>query len=329
MHSHFYMIFLLTTTSFFLYILARSTYWRAAKTGWKIAAACYTNNITYQKLRWALASAMQSIVSHIWFNRLDENFLQPFLINNPRLALKPVRVYMSTRWKITQKVKVIIDTYQFIWLRGGFLHNSLLQSNGDVLARTCLGKYGHATILLSYNNQFRKEGELVLSLWVGALTRAVAFLSFSLERHPDGSYICYVGCLQGSKEGHQKENVITASKAMHGLRPKAALVFTIQEIARAFGAKKLLGVGSSIQAHRRKHLLHIPFLHDYTFNYDATWIDAGGVPDTDGWFRLPLKTHRHSHEEIKSNKRSMYLRRYAMMDDFAQQISSLLHVQDV
>jgi len=56
----------------------------------------------------------------------------------------------------------------------------------------------------------------------------------------------------------------------------------------------------------------------------SKWTDVGGSPDKDGWYRLPLKTYRHAREEIKANKRSMYLKRYAMMDDITQQMDSQL-----
>jgi uncharacterized protein len=317
-----YTFILLSLVTMLIYFSAQSKFYIAARTGWGIAASIFSNRVTYEKIRWGLAAAVNPSESVLWFEQVKTDCFMPFLEINPRLALKPTRVYMSTRWKMTQKIKVLQDTYNFIHLNRTFVQNSLLQPDGGVIAQTDLGKHGNATIVLSYDSRFRKEGELVLSLWISSLTRAIAFLSFSLESHPDGTCSCYIGCLQGGKEGNQKEDVVTASKAMHGLRPKAALVFAVQEMARAFGARELLGVGNDIQAHRRKHIIHIPFLHDYTFDYNATWSDVGGVPDKEGWYRLPLETYRHSREEIKTNKRSMYVKRYAMMDDFAQQINS-------
>lgn len=293
--------------------------------GWNIAGACYSNKRTYEKLRWALAAAKKPSASILWFEQMRNSCYRPFLEINPRLALKPTRVYLSTRWKMTQKIKVLQDTYNFIHQHGSFLRNSMLQPDGGILAQADLAKHGNAKIVLSHDTRFRKEGEFVLSLWISSLTTAVAFLSFALESHSDGTCTCYIGCLQGGKEGNQKEAVVTASKAMHGLRPKAALVFVAQEMARSFGARELLGVGNDIQAHRCKHIIHIPFLHDYTFDYNATWTEVGGAPDKDGWYRLPLETYRHAREDIKANKRSMYLKRYAMMDDISRQIYSRLN----
>ena len=326
MHFHqngfVYSTILLSFVTMLIYFSAQSKLFMAARMGWSIAESCYINRLTYEKLRWGLAAAIKPSTSIMWFEQMGHSQYLPFLEVNPRLALKPTRVYMSTRWKMTKKIKVLQDTYNFIHYSGPFLQNSLLRPDGDVIAQTDLGKHGNATIVLSYDSRFRKEGELVLSLWISSVTRAIAFLSFSLESHPDGACSCYIGCLQGGKEGNQKDDVVTASKAMHGLRPKAALVFAVQEMARAFGARELLGVGNDIQAHRRKHIVHIPFFHDYTFDYNATWTDVGGTPDKEGWYRLPLETYRHPREEIKTNKRSMYLKRYAMMDNFAHQINS-------
>lgn len=328
MHFHLnnlvYTVIILSLFSILIYFSVQSKFIIAAKMGWSIAESCYINRLTYEKLRWGLAAAIKPSTSIKWFEQMVNAHFIPFLEINPRLALKPTRVYMSTHWKMTKKIKVLQDTYNFIHHSGAFLQNSLLQPDGGIIAQTDLGKHGNATIVLSYDTRFRKEGELVLSLWISSLTRAIAFLSFSLESDPDGPRSCYIGCLQGGKEGNQKEDVVTASKAMHGLRPKAALVFVVQELTRAFGARELLGVGNDIQAHRRKHIIHIPFIHDYTFDYNATWTDVGGAPDKEGWYRLPLETYRHPREDIKANKRSMYLKRYAMMDDISRQIHSQL-----
>ena len=308
--------------SIVIYFSVQSKFLIAAKMGWSIAESCYINRLTYEKLRWGLVAAIRPSTSIKWFEQMESAHFVPFLKINPRLALKPTRVYMSTRWKMTKKIKVLQDTYNFIHQSGAFLQNSLLQPEGGIIAQADLGKHGNATIVLSYDTRFRKEGEFVLSLRISSLTRAIAFLSFSLENDPDGPCSCYIGCLQGGKEGNQKEDVVTASKAMHGLRPKAALVFVAQELTRAFGARELLGVGNDIQAHRRKHIIHIPFIHDYTFDYNSTWTDVGGTPGKEGWYRLPLETYRHPREDIKTNKRSMYLKRYAMMDEISQQINS-------
>jgi len=298
-------------------------YCRAAIIGWQLAGSCYQNQLFYEKVRWSLMVAIEPKVFLEWFDHMSDYSIQPFLEINPRLVLKPARVYMSSRWKMAQKVKVLLDTYQIIQ-HHCLLKNLMLQSGESKLVHTTLGKQCDVTVTLNHDVRFRKEGELVLDLWVGSLTRAVSSVAFSLERNMDGSYTCYIGCIQGGKDGHQHDDVIIATKAMHGIRPKSLLIFVVQEIGRSIGVSKLYGVGNAIQAHRNKHWIRVPFFHDYPFNYDETWIEAKGVAESNGWYRLPLETHKRSIEEIKTNKRSMYSRRYKMMDDISHQIISVL-----
>lgn len=299
-------------------------HWLAAQNCGKFAARSYCEDAVawrfYQRLRWGIAAAVAPRVAKGWFDEMSRPPLSSFADANPRLALKPMRVYMSTRWDRPRRVKVILDTYRFIHSRGGTLQNALLQSGGSVLARTDANGCGAVSIVLGVHNRFRKEGELVVSLLCEASN--VAYMSFSLENRPDGGLCLYIGCIQGS-DGH-KDEIKALSKAMHGLRPKALLVFVAQELARALGASDLMGVGNDILAHRCKHLIRIPFCHDLTFDYDTVWSENGGRPGPNGWFHLPLASQRRAPEEIKTNKRAMYQRRYAMLDGLSRQIGAAL-----
>jgi uncharacterized protein len=296
----------------------------AAHRSWKLAGSGYLqDNKTrrlQQKFRWAIAAAVTPRLSLDWFDMLDHPQLRIFAEINPRLAFKPMRVYMSVRWSKLRKIKVIMDTYQIIQEHKGALLDALIAHEECVLASFVLEGYGESKIVLGHDRKYRKEGELVATLRCGHLEKNVISMAFSLERSSDGSCACYIGCIQG---GHQDDAKQTA-KAMHGLRPKALMVFVAQEIASVLGAVNIYGVGNAIQAHRKKHLIRIPFRHDITFDYDGLWIESGGVPTADQWFSLPLESQRRSVESIKANKRSMYLRRYNFMNELSGQIRANL-----
>jgi hypothetical protein len=132
-----------------------------------------------------------------------------------------------------------------------------------------------------------------------------------------------VGCVQGSHQG--QEGLVNAlGKAMHGLRPKALVLFAAQEAGHALGVREMFGAGNLIQVHRRKHLVHIPLAHDLTFDYDAFWEEMGGLPAFDGWFYLPRRSRRRTRDEIKPNKRGQYQKRYALEEAIAGQIRAAM-----
>ena len=235
-----------------------------------------------------------------------------------------MRSYLSARWGLIRRTKVMRETYSFVLWRGGAVREALLQKEGEgvVLASVALGDLGPAELCMGFDNRFRKEGEFAITLRCPEQGGRISSLSFALEWQRSG-LVMYAGCVQGRPEGD--DGFMKAlQKAMHGLRPKALVVFAAQEVARALGAREFLGAGNSIQVHRRKHLIHLPWVHELTFDYNTFWEELGGHPALDGWFYLPRKARRRTREEIKPNKRTLYTRRYALMDDLADQIKTAM-----
>ncbi|BDU75065.1 DUF535 family protein [Mesoterricola sediminis] len=295
----------------------------AAARAWRLSTEAYRgerlSRRLKQNLRWALAAALHPGTALDWFARLDTEGLSPFKEANPILAFKPMRTYLSTRWGAQRRTKVMRETYAFVLWRGGAAREALLKPGGGVpLARVPLGELGEGELLLGFDNRFRKEGEFAVLFEVPALGGRVCSLSFALEWRDNGLSL-FAGCVQGVTEGDE-DRMKALGKAMHGLRPKALVVFAAQEVARGLGARELYGAGNTIQVHRRKHLIHIAWAHQLTFDYDAFWSELGGREAFDGWFFLPRRARKRTREEIKPNKRSLYAKRYAMQDDLAAQI---------
>ena len=138
-------------------------------------------------------------------------------------------------------------------------------------------------------------------------------------------WVCRIGCVQGNKATENENAIKELQKQMYALRPKALMIFIIQELSKQLGCTALYGVGSKIQAHNKKHFIHIEWLHKLTFSYDTLWKEADGTPDKDGWFKLPIQMQRKSMEEIKSSKRSLYRSRYEMLDKIAAEIQKTIN----
>lgn len=257
-----------------------------------------------------MAASLSPAESRRWFQVMDDPAFQPFVATNPLLPLKQLRVYLSTRWSRTRRLKVIQDTYQAVANRGGAMAR-VLSGHGPLLLARFPEDEGGGSLWLERDNRFRKEGELAVSLHALEGGRVMSF-SFALERTALGELNLLVGCVQGRDDSGVTIRAIT--KAMHGLRPRSLMVEAAQALAQALGACELLGAGNAIQVHRKKHAIHLPRFHGLGFDYDAYWEEAGGQRAFDGWFRLPLAPARRSREEMKPNKRSMYAKRYQMLD---------------
>jgi uncharacterized protein VirK/YbjX len=192
---------------------------------------------------------------------------------------------------------------------------------GMSLAQLDLDRGQKARIRIGSDSQFRKEGEISVFLELEGVAGPITGMAFSLEQ--DGGWIALIGGFQGRKGGDE-ETIKLATKAMHGLRPKNLMVLLIQELAQALGISALRGVGNRVQVYRAR--LNNPLVpsRKICFDFDALWIEVGGEPREDGWFGLPLTTPRRSSEQIKPNKRSMYAKRYLLLDDLSRQIRKTL-----
>ena len=296
-------------------------HWKAARKAWHWSLQVYQagsrRSQLKRHLRWATAAALRPEASLNWFSFHEDPAHAGFVAANPRLVFRAMTSYMSVRWNLARRTRVIMDTYGFIARRGGLLAEALQRPEGAVLARLDLERGVQARIRLCSDAQFRKEGELSVFLEMEGLEGSVTGMALSLEQ--EGEWVLRIGGMQGRKGG-EEETIKLLTKAMHGLRPKNLMVLLAQELALVLGIAAIRGVGNRIQVYRAR--LNHPFMpkRNIRFDFDSLWSEVGGVELPDGWFGLPLTTARRGPDEIKPNKRSMYAKRYALLDELRMQI---------
>lgn len=293
------------------------------KSGWQLAAKGYFDYSPSdrRKQQWKISFHLLFNVGFAsrWFEFLQSTDFSYVSFNRPRLYIKPFRTYISIKWSKAQKVKVILDTYRFIKSKESVLGQILSCKDGKVIA--CLNFDNSYTgyLKLWYDDRFRKEGELVLTLECSELGGKISSVAFSLEE-TEGCWRCIIGCVQAHNCIDNQNAFNLTQKLLHGLRPNSFVVHAIQELSRYLGCSSIYCVGNSIQAHRGKHFVHIPWRHSIYFNYNAFWCEVGGKDIGKDWFELPLVPVRRDIQEIKSHKRSMYRKRYAILDDLSLKI---------
>lgn len=298
-------------------------HWKAARKAWSWSLHVHRFHPTSLKLatrhlRWATAAALRPEAALDWFAFHDEPEMRCFAQANPRLIFRALTSYMSIRWGLAQRMKVIQDTYLFVAHRGGFLVEAMRCPEGRILAQLDLDRDLQARIRIGSDAQFRKEGEIALFLELEGIAGPVTGIAFSLEQQ-DAGWSMLIGGFQGRKGGDEA-TIKLATKAMHGLRPKNLMVLLAQELAQSLGLCDLRGVGNGVQVYRAR--VNNPFVpaRNFRFDFDALWAEVGGVPREDGWYRLPMATPRRGPDEIKPNKRSMYAKRYGLLDDLVLQV---------
>ena len=301
--------------------------------GWRLAANAFSGERKgyrrKQQYKIFLYSFMSPLFAKKWFKTLYSSEYNHIVVHRPRLYVKPFRVYMSSKWDKHYKMKVILDTYRFLTTLGNSFIQVIAEKDGIPVVHFKLQDGSAASVVLGYDERYRKEGELVLFFVCEQLGGVVAAASFSFEHSDSNQWICRIGCVQGHKSGD--ENIAKAAQRLiYGMRPKSFMIFLVREFARQLGIEAIYGAGQPIQAFRRKHLIHIPMLHTINQNYNDLWKESGGTLEKDGWFALPLMPKRKALEEIKSHKRATYKRRYEMMDAVSAEISGRIrHIVSV
>lgn len=179
-------------------------------------------------------------------------------------------------------------------------------------------------IVLDQPQWFMREGGLTISLFVEDF-RAYS-LAFSLAHNSAGGGLdCLIGSLQGRNAENTTELYRNLTKAAHGLRPRDFLLEVCRILCRHWGVSRLLGVRDNQRHHRH------PYFGDKKVSgqdYDAIWLDRGGVLEDDNFYRLPIASERRADEDIKPNKRSLYRRRYQFLDMLETRIPEQLpHLQ--
>lgn len=126
-----------------------------------------------------------------------------------------------------------------------------------------------------------------------------------------------IASMQGPRHGNTQELVKQATKDLHGVRPMFMLMNVFRELAK-FWQCDLVGI-----PHKSQGKYRLSARSKILFNYDEFWQENLGTYHAPYW-QLPLGVERKPLEEIASKKRSMYRKRYEMLDQLAGDIEQNL-----
>lgn len=273
-----------------------------------------------ESIRWPLLALRCRAQILAWYGWLESPGMRSLARRNPRLAFKPLQVYLSTRFAVERRVRILSDSWRFAHQGSGLLVRAAQQRGGVEIARFNLFGVRDAQLKLEVRSGLRREGEFTLSLYADGSGLPVVSLAFAFEERAPGSWCAYLGCIQGARG--QSGRVREVTQCLQGMRPKAFIVTVFQSLAQALGVEELFGAGHAIHVHRVRHLINVPWVHGVTADYDALWRDLRGEQRADGWFALPLRMQRRERAEIKATRRAQYQRRYALLDGIGAQIGA-------
>ncbi len=298
---------------------------------WKITQAAHAGRNWQSRLVKGVGASLSAAIGKStfidWLNFLQLPENQKFLAANPYLRFRTLRGYGSTKWNNTKKLKVLKDSLRYALIKQGPLLAALVAKKGVeiTLADVPLGEdSGNIRFTVGADYRFRREGEWTVRVHCDKIGGELCSIAFSVEE-VNGQWVAYAGAIQGGA-GANEETIKASWKAMHGVRAKAMAIFALQEVVSALGVNRLLGAGNSIQMSAGKHMIKVSW-NKISFNYDKMWEEADGKPAEEGWFELPLREIRRTREEIKTNKRALYTRRYDLFDQLSAAVTHSLSGQ--
>lgn len=256
---------------------------------------------------------LRSVLHRHWIRKFEYFVNQhPFLIDllNERVNYSyPLACrFLDKRLSKSQRFEAICENLLFLPEKLTALSTPLWEeplSFGEVIPEF--------EMTLSMTTHQPMEGYWVLELWHKPRNELVYLLTFA--KLGDALLIAVV---QGPNFEGSKEMVKQLTKSCYGLRPAYLMVEAMKALTKTFGFKTLLGIPQKYQNKSR-------FIQAkrYTVNYDAIFSESGGQLK-DYWV-LPLEENRNL-DDIPSKKRSMYRKRYAMLDDLAKSMAEKLEL---
>ena len=291
-----------------------STGIKLASEGYKDYSVNYKRN---QKWKILFHTVLNLRFSKKWFRYVTSPDFNQIFSYRPRIYIKPFRPYISTKFSKRRKVKIILDTYQF--LRERKILNTILKKS-ITISEIKFDKEHIGILRLEYDERFRKEGELVLTFESNKCGKIIS-VAFSVEKNDIKEWVCLVGCVQGVS----KTSFKCAQKSLFGMKPNTFIIYSLQEIMKNLSCNNILATGDEIQVNRKKHFINIKYIHKIRFNYNKFYNELNGIKKNDNWYKLPLKYKQKEISTIKSNKRNLYRKRYNLLKEISQQIKTKIN----
>lgn len=262
-------------------------------------------------LRFWLRAKLHPELHRHWFELLDRPALVPATRATRGLCSRLQQPYVSARLTLLQRFNLVRKHFELVARMPVGARTAIYSPSGLLVVKFHADGVGHEVRLV---HRFGTEREGDLSLVWDCDLGQVAMATFALANSRLGFRAMVVGGLQGANgdEAHALYQRLT--RDMHGLRPMSALVQFLQLAAQALGVEKILCVEDAA------HAVYRPgsrIARKKTLSYDAVWREHGGVPWGHGLHEIPLRAMPRDLAEVASKKRSMYRKRYALLEEVA------------
>ena len=249
-------------------------------------------------------------LTRAWLARLVQPDMAPLWAARPRLALKLQRPYVCCAWDSPTRLAALLRHYEILCQVFAPEARTAIYGNGIDLVRIINLEAGARWDLgLFYHDRFEREGELTLAVREVETGVMLAGLTFCLA-HNGGKRIAIIGGLQAGGDPRTLGLIHSATKGLCGMRPKALLLWCLQQLAQPWRLTQIQAVGDT--QHVWRHWLKRV---EIAACYDDFWRESDGrsLPGGGSW-ELPLRFNARPRRELKPSRRRTHERRYALLE---------------
>jgi uncharacterized protein VirK/YbjX len=253
-----------------------------------------------------------------WLHLLNAHpAFSEYVRNCPRFLYKVYRPYISHALDANERLEAIRAHYDFMFRRG--LRETLARASvGPVVLAEAAGKSGLPyQVQLRTVNMFDREGELVLQLTQD--DNALYTVAFTVAPR-DGRLAVSVGCIQGGKTEDAREAIRTATRELHGIRPKQLMATLVRQLGHEYGCERMVLVSN------RNRVIYKAIRNGRVLaDYDQLWTELGAQLRPDGdWELACAPVAAPDLDGIPSKKRSEARKRHELVSRLAADVCQAL-----
>jgi uncharacterized protein len=244
----------------------------------------------------------------------------PILIVRKKCFFK----YISINLSFSQRVKLIEDHYRSIKrvFSSAALISMLEMRETEVALMS--GKSGkNYRIYLTQCPELGSEGELSIILQESDTGLRLATLTFMITISNKGLGLV-IGGLQGPNHSNAKSTIVEATRDLHGLRPKNAVLIGLLGICSTIRVEQIEAVCRANNPSKKRGTSFIA-------DNDSFWLEISKRQNADGDFILPLKLIEKTIDQVPSKKKKTWLQRqdlkHEILRNTQHNISALLAQQ--
>ncbi|MEA3084208.1 MAG: uncharacterized protein QOC89_1905 [Paraburkholderia sp.] len=264
----------------------------------------------FRRVRVLMYALLNPFAARIWLKALTTNsLLADIAVCDRRFLERPFRCFAQADMPAYERAELLCGHFRVVRELFGEDMVRRLYLNSEYAT---LASHGRYALVVSEPVRCWREGLLTVA-WRDVFEHVdLAWATVSFEMHPEtGKRGALIGGLQGPASG-DRERVREATRACHGLRPKAAVMEAVGELCRISGVDALTGV-------TKKTHVSATTAVQFSADYDGFWRELGGV-EVEGRFLLPLRPYHRDISEVPSNRRAAFRRRQTLIAELLAQI---------